>query len=155
MGILTFYKLILEIAEKHISLRKAWDELKNSKLPESSLSEIEKGIQAGLETSNNEAIDKAFKAVELKVSADRSKELRVEIGRQALELTLDISKGARIFVSLESQQQIELMANEALDDTTEIKLHIEEQKLLEARLDNLTSELSTPRAELSYIAPPK
>jgi hypothetical protein len=151
-GILKFYKLFLEVAEKHISLYRAIRELKGSKLESLDFAEMEKGIYSRIKSSVEEAVSEAFANVLQKVPQERASELKVEITKQSIEIVTDITKGARIFVSLESQQQVELLVDKEPERVNEVRAEIEQQKLLESRLDSLATEFSEKPAVLSHIA---
>lgn len=148
LAILIFYKTLLEVAEKQIGLLKTLRDLKSSSIPIENMENIEQGIHAGLQSTGTQAVDSAFDKIQIHVTPERAKELRVEIGRMSTQIVADLAGGARIFVSLESQQQIDLLADETPDDSNDIRNTIEEQKQIETRLDVLAADLFERKPEL-------
>lgn len=140
-GILQFYKLLLEIAEKQINVFKAVRDLKNSGLGSDKISSISKEMEGMIEREVVKAVDVATqRTAASKIDKERKNEIKIQITKQALEITADIASGARIYVSLESQGQLELIAKAAPEAAIAVDLRqqIEEQKSLEAKLDSLS-----------------
>jgi hypothetical protein len=137
-AILKFYKLLLEIAEKHINLYKALQEFKKAKLEASEVNVLSTSIDKTIDEATNNAIDTALDQTQSKVDDSRRRELRIQIGKQSILVVSDIAAGARIFISLESQQQLSLLSGDTAEDVERVRKQIEEQKVLESRLDRLT-----------------
>lgn len=144
-AILKFYKLFLEVAEKQINVLKAIRDLKNSGLASDKISSISSEMEGMIRREVVKAVESAFASISSKVDEARRNEIKAQITKRSVEITTDIASGARIYVSLESQQQIESIAQAAPEggmSTTDLRNQIEEQKALEAKLDGL--ELTEP-----------
>lgn len=143
-AILYFYKLLLEVAEKQINVFKAVNDLRTSGLAADKVAPISDEMKAMIEREVKRAVETASERIPSSVDAPRKNELKVQVTKQAIEITADIAEGARIYVSLESQQQLEVIAQaapEGAESITALREQVEEQKALEARLDGITAAL--------------
>lgn len=141
-SLLQFYKLLLEVAEKQINVFKAVRDLKNSGLGSEKVALISKEMEEMIEREVAKAMDTALGRVTPKVDKPRQNEIKTHINKKSLEITADIASGARIYISLESQQQLELIVKAAPAGATsdaDFRQQIEEQKSIEAQLDSIAT----------------
>ena len=154
-AILKFYKLFLEVAEKQINVWKAIRDLRNSGLTQEKTKSIEEDMREDIRLEIAKAVDEGMKAISSKLDVGRQNEIKIEITKKAAEITADIASGTRIYVSLESQQDLAMISSSVLEASiseTEIQAQLDEQKALEAKLDSLgltenIPELLTSRQE--------
>jgi hypothetical protein len=87
-------------------------------------------MQQVIDNEVTKAVDATFARVTSKVDASRVNEIKIEIGKQAVEIVADVARGTRISISLESQQKIELWSRPwvpATKRTFVLKLRIRER----------------------------
>jgi hypothetical protein len=133
-GILKFYKLLLEVAIAHVNLKKALVELKKSQMELEKITNVQESIDATINKEVERAVTKALNEIPKNVEQERQNELHVLIKKDAVEIVANLAGGARIFVTIESQQQINLLAPDS-ENLTTVREEIEQQKTLESKLD--------------------
>lgn len=117
-------------------------DLKNSGLGPEKVGSISKEMDEMIEREVAKSVETAASRILAKVDEPRVREIKIQITKQALEITSDVASGARIYISLESQQQLDLIAGAApAGDAAvpDLRQQIEEQKTLEAKLDNIAT----------------
>jgi hypothetical protein len=130
---LHFYKLLLEVAEKQISL------LKNVKdfrvlAPDASI-DFEERVKSIVEDALKKAIDSAIAVVPSKVPDERVNEIKIALSKDARVAVQAIVNGARVGITIESLDKIADVSQEAPEFTTEkINEMLNELKRLEHRV---------------------
>lgn len=141
-AVLAFYKMLLEVAEKHLSIYLAIKQLKDAGISPEEIAPISERTKQLMQVEITKGIEAAIARIEPKVDNSRQNEIKVQITKQAIEISTDIANGARIQVSLENQQQIEMIASaapELFGGPSQLRKQLEEQVAIEKKLAGITA----------------
>jgi hypothetical protein len=141
--IISVYNELLDSAIKTVNLVKAIRELKKSGIP--NVGEMSETLEATIESCVERAVDNALSRISCQADQNRKNELAIEIKKRSQIITVEIANGARISLSIESNQQISVIIdNEEIEpsitDRKEFVAELlEHQKNAEIQLCNLTA----------------
>lgn len=138
---LHFYKLLLEVAEKHLNIIKMVRDLKKPGLPQIDLAKFEEDTRKVIEASVSDAVSKAIANMKSDIDASRLNEIRPSIEKTSLALVDDICGGMRISLCIESGESISEHSGKDSAVYTEIKKSIAQQNEIEIRLGQVFAML--------------
>ncbi len=101
---LHFYKLVLEVADKQLSLLKTIKEFRASSL--GTVPEIEERTSAIVEEALSGAVDGAVSSVSPRVGDERVNEIKTAIAKDARAVVRYVAEGARVAVTIESLSKV-------------------------------------------------
>lgn len=96
-GFLRFYKLVLEVAEKQITLLKTVKEFRGSALKSST--DFEDQIKLIVEEALSKAVESTMASVSTKVPEERVNEIKIAINRDARVVVQAVANGARVGIT--------------------------------------------------------
>lgn len=147
---LQLYKLLLEVAEKQLSLIKTLREFRAAALEsEENESDLEARVKAIVEKALTEAVEKAIASVQSKVPPDRVNEIKNAVTKDARFAVQAIANGTRIGITIESLDNTSIIT-EAVPEATPEKIDeiIKDQKALEVQIDQSLVSLGGPAPAL-------
>jgi len=138
---LKFYKLILEVVEKHLTIRKTIKDLRAASL-DSKEANLEDQATELAEKGLSRAVEATVASIVVQVPEDRLNEIKIAIGKDGRFAIEAIARGTRVGITIESLNQLPKMSEAIADATAErISEIIKGQKSLEARLDQAFAAL--------------
>lgn len=151
-GALLLYKLLLEIAEKHLNIRKSIRDLKKPGLPPVDLKAFEEQAQEMIKASVEAAVKDVVKQIKSEIEESRRNEIQSALARKSIVIMDQISNGMRLNVSIESHDRMNMLSDMGGIEVDELADRIEEKKAVEARLTQVLASLDdvpllTVRAE--------
>ena len=152
-GTLKLYKLLLDIIAQHLSIKKTARDLAELQ-PESAV-DLSKMADAALETRVEKAISSVLQNVEIRVTDERTHELKNTVRRSTIALVVPISQGGRISVSVECLDRMTLVTDGLSEDQVQgFKEDMAEVAKLETRVDVSLQQLkSAPLSKLGVELP--
>jgi len=134
-GVLKFYKLLLEIAEKQISLIKSIKTLRESGINPSETSKFEEHASGIVDNQLRGTAGLAAEAIPGAVPPERVAEIKVAIEKDARATLEAVVKGTRISVTLESMDKLVLIPQEVDGLTVEqVSEQLAEQQKIEQKI---------------------
>lgn len=149
-GFLSLYKLLLEVAEKQLSLLKTIKEFRASSL--GTPPDLEEQVKTIVDEALNQAVDSVAASIPTKVPDERVKEINIAIKKDARVVVRAIANGARIGITIESIDAFYDISKNIPDLTPEIiKELLEKQKVLEAQVRQSLALLGQPAPALLSV----
>jgi hypothetical protein len=147
---LNFYKLILEVAEKQISLLKTVKEFRA--FSPSGPADLEERVKLIMDGALKQAVDGAVASVPPKVPEERVNEVKIAINKDARVAVQVIANGVRIGITVESLDKIFLIS-EGVPDLTPEKVDevLREQRALEHQVQQSLDSLGEPAPALLAV----
>ena len=139
-GFLTFYKQLLEVAEKHIGIHKTLKDLRQSGM--TTPKNMEEQLSAMIDQKFEEAITKTISEMKSDVDNGRKQEIRTAIRKEGKHLLEAIANGATVSVTIESLDKVEFLLEHMKDTNVgSFSDNVREQKMLEQRIRNALNAL--------------
>jgi hypothetical protein len=152
---LQLYKLILEIAEKQISLLKTIKTIRESGIGSEKTAIIEGEIKSIVKKDLQEAVEAAVNEAPAKVPEPRVSEIKVAIGKGAPVMLDAVTHGATVNITLESIDRISLIVEQATDvSADQITEALDFQAQLEHKITTAIGSLGSPTTEFLTIDHP-
>ncbi|HUK60221.1 MAG TPA: hypothetical protein VLV50_13405 [Stellaceae bacterium] len=151
-GVLKLYKLILEVAEKQISLCQTLRSLRE--MPKGTIdpADLQGKIESIVEDQLSRAVTEAVASVQAKVEDSRVNEIENAIRKHAPTLCISIANGATISVTIESLDRLDLIVS-GLPGAPgpQIKKELELQRRAELRIEERRKALDAETRDLLTV----
>lgn len=144
MSLLYMYKFALEIAEKNLNITKLVRDLKKTEMNKINIGDYEEDLKKIITKHVNEAVENMLKNMACNAEESRVNELRSTLEKSTLNMVDDISAGARMQISLESLDNLSLIASSSNMSASEFVEEVDNQKNIEEKLRSLQMSLSNP-----------
>jgi hypothetical protein len=146
---LQLYKLLLEIAEKQISLLKTIKTIRESGIGGEKTATIEGEIRNIVANDLQQATETAVDAAPQKVPQSRVAEIKIAIGKTAPLMLDAVTHGATVNITLESVERMSLVVEQIPDVSDEqINQLLDAQAALEHKITTAIGSLGAPAMEL-------
>jgi hypothetical protein len=146
-GVLTFYKLVLEVAEKQFSLLKTLKEIR-AVAPDAS-SDVEERVKGIVGEALKYAVDGTVESVPSKVPEERVNEIKNALNIEARFAVSDIANGVKISITVESLERITDICDSIPGLTPAmVSERLGEQKALEQQVHQSLVALGQPAPAL-------
>jgi hypothetical protein len=127
-GFLQLYKLLLEVAEKQLSMLTALKELRKHSAHDPDFGKFGERFNEIVERQLEDAVRKALRSMPTNVADDRMNEIENAVNKEAPGILAALSTGARINVTIESINQLNLISEQVPNvSLPEIQKQLEEQ----------------------------
>jgi hypothetical protein len=141
-GFLKFYKLVLEVVEKHISLHKTIKTFRESGIGEEAVAKMQEHVDDVVQKDINRVIDSTVNSVPHKVAPERTEEIKNALNRDAPVIIEAIANGTRVSLSLESRDRISLIIEQVEGVTPEqVQQELAAQRQLEQKITAIVAPL--------------
>lgn len=139
-GFLTFYKQLLEVAEKHIGIHKTLKDLRQSGLETPKEMEIQ--LEAMIDRKFDEAVDKAIASMTTSADETRIKEIKTGIRKDGKHVLEAIANGATVTVTVECLDRLHSLIEYLPEQTSEaLSAESRKRQILEQRIRDALSSL--------------
>jgi hypothetical protein len=151
-GFLKFYKLLLDVADKQISLNKTIRTMRESGLDKSDTTNVEAKIAEIGESNLQKAVQMGVDGVSAHVPAERIMEIKIGIAKDAARAVDSIAKGARIAITFESRDRLSLIVEQVEEVTLDqMQQEIVAQQELEHKISAEITPLATSLKRLMTV----